>query len=182
APEVPASVARLCAAAAAAGVPVASHDDETPAMRAHYRGLGAAICEFPCNEATARAAVSAGEAVVLGAPNVLRGGSHDSRMAAGPAIAEGLCDILTSDYYYPALAAAPFHLADQGDCDFAQAWNLISAAPARATGLIDRGTIAPGLRADLIMMDDARPRLPRVIATLAGGQTVYAAHRPDRTQ
>ena len=171
--EVPASVARIGHAAVAAGVPLASHDDETPAMRRHYRGLGSGICEFPCNAETAREAIAAGEPVVLGAPNVLRGGSHDGRLNAEEAIMEGLCTVLASDYYYPAAAHAAFLLSQRG-LDLENAWALLSSGPARAVGLDDRGLIAPGYRADLVLIDPATPAGPAVMATVAQGHLVYA--------
>ena len=66
----------------------------------------------------------------------------------------GLCTILASDYYYPALALAPFLLARRGAATFAEAWRLVSQAPAQALGLDDRGVIAPGRRADLVLVED----------------------------
>lgn len=171
--EVAVTTASLCHAATAMGIPVASHDDETVAMRRGYRGLGAGLCEFPCNAETAREAVDAGEDVILGAPNVLRGGSHDGRLNARDAIGEGLCTALASDYYYPAALHAVFHLSDSGVLPFAAAWDLVSSGPARAAGLDDRGVIAPGRRADLLLVDANAPSGPQVVATVAGGRLVH---------
>ncbi len=171
-PQVADSVSRLCRAASAGGLPMASHEDETPEMRRHYRALGAGICEFPCNAETAREAMAAGESVVLGSPNVLRGRSHDGRLSAGEAIAGGLCSVLASDYYYPALLGAPFFLSDRGLCDFATAWRLVSEGPARAAGLADRGILAPGQRADLLLVDARDALMPRVVATIVAGRVV----------
>src|SRR5262245_59784357 len=72
--EVPASIVRLAAAAAAAGVPLLSHDDVSPEQRQWYRSLGCKLAEFPTTIETAQAAASAGDDIVLGAPNVVRGG------------------------------------------------------------------------------------------------------------
>lgn len=174
--EVAPATARLCAEAVAAGVPVASHDDETPAMRAAYRDLGARLCEFPCNAETAAAAIGAGEPVILGAPNVLRGGSHDHRLHAGEAIAAGLCTALASDYYYPAALHAACRLWSDAGLELAATWNLVAGAPARAAGLTDRGAIRPGLRADLVLVDPDGPRGPTVAATMVAGRLVHA-HR-----
>lgn len=171
--EVPASIVRLAAAARAAGVPVMSHDDMTPEMRRWYRGLGVAIAEFPINEATTREAAAHGEAIVFGAPNVVRGGSHIDCPAAEAMVRAGLCTILASDYYYPALPLAPFILASKGAAGFATAWRLVSQGPAQALGLSDRGTIAPGKRADLILV--ALEPQPRVVATITSGQLVHLA-------
>lgn len=171
--DVADATANLCREAVAAGLPVASHDDETPAMRADYRGLGAALCEFPCNPETAREAVSAGEAVILGAPNVLRGGSHDARLHASEAISDGLCTALASDYYYPAALHAAFLLSRYEILPFPAAWDLVSGGPARAAGLDDRGAIAPGRRADLLLVDPDSPLGPQVVATVTGGELVH---------
>jgi alpha-D-ribose 1-methylphosphonate 5-triphosphate diphosphatase len=172
-PEVEGSIARLAQAARGAGVPMLSHDDMSPAMRRDFRGLGVAVAEFPIDEATAREAAAHGEAIVFGAPNVVRGGSHTGCPAAEEMVRAGLCTILASDYYYPALLHAPFLLARNGSAPFADAWRLVSQAPAQALGLDDRGVIAPGKRADLILVED-RPQ-PRLIATIAGGKLVHLA-------
>ncbi|RXT52600.1 alpha-D-ribose 1-methylphosphonate 5-triphosphate diphosphatase [Bosea sp. Tri-44] len=173
--EVPGSVERLAAVARAAGVPAMSHDDMTPEMRRWYRGLGVTVAEFPINEATTREAAAHGEAVVFGAPNVVRGGSHIDCPAAEAMVREGLCTILASDYYYPALPLAPFILARKGAADFATAWRLVSQGPAGALGLSDRGVIAPGKRADLVLV--APEPQPRVVATIAGGRLVHLAEQ-----
>lgn len=171
--EVPGSIERLAAAARAAGIPVMSHDDMTPQMRRWYRGLGVAVAEFPINEATTREAAAHGEAIVFGAPNVVRGGSHIDCPAAAEMVRAGLCTILASDYYYPALPLAPFILAREGAASFAAAWRLVSRGPAEALGLTDRGVIAPGKRADLVLM--APEPQPRIVATIAGGKLVHLA-------
>lgn len=171
--EVPGSIERLAAAARAAGVPAMSHDDMTPEMRRWYRGLGVTVAEFPINEATTREAAAHGEAIVFGAPNVVRGGSHIDCPAAEAMVRAGLCTVLASDYYYPALPLAPFILARRGAADFAAAWRLVSQGPAQALGLSDRGTIAPGKRADLVLV--APEPQPRVVATIAGGRLVHLA-------
>src|SRR6202022_2106698 len=142
--EVPGSIARLTEAARAAKVRMLSHDDDSPAMRKAFRAQGVAIAEFPVNEETARAANNAGDFIVFGAPNVVRGGSHTGWTSAADMIAKGLCSILASDYYYPAQLLAAFRLAADGVLPLPQAWNLISAAPARAAGHSDRGVLSTG--------------------------------------
>lgn len=171
-PEVPAARARLAATARAAGIPMLSHDDATPATRAEFRALGAAICEFPMAEDVAEAARAAGEHVVMGAPNVVRGGSHLGWSSAAPLAERGLVTVLASDYYWPAMAEAAFVMADRGVLDLAAAWALVSANPAEATGLTDRGHIAPGLRGDLVVVDRDR-RAP--VATFAGGDLAWVS-------
>lgn len=169
--EVPASIARLAAAARAAGVPALSHDDMTPQMRRWYRDLGVSVAEFPIDEETTREAAAHGEPIVFGAPNVVRGGSHTGCPAAEEMVRQGLCTILASDYYYPALPLAPFILAERGAASFEAAWKLVSQGPAEALGLFDRGVIAPGKRADLVLVA-AEPQ-PRIVATIAGGRLVH---------
>lgn len=171
--DVPASLSRLAAAARVAGVRMLSHDDTTPAMRQEFRDLGALIAEFPINEETARAAASHGDAIVYGAPNVVRGGSHTGWTRASDMIAKGLCSVLASDYYYPAQLLAAFRLAADRVLPLEQAWDLVSAGPARATGLTDRGAIAEGRRADILLVDDSVELRPRLIAVISGGKLVH---------
>jgi alpha-D-ribose 1-methylphosphonate 5-triphosphate diphosphatase len=171
-PDVPAARARLAAAARAHGIPMLSHDDATPAMRAEFRALGAAVCEFPMSEAVADSARAAGEAVVMGAPNVVRGGSHMGWAAAAPLAERGLVTVLASDYYWPAMMEAAFVMESRGVLDLASAWALVSANPAAAAGLTDRGDLSPGLRGDVVLVDAAR-RAP--VATFAGGQLAWSS-------
>jgi alpha-D-ribose 1-methylphosphonate 5-triphosphate diphosphatase len=171
--DVPASIARLAHAAHAAKVPTLSHDDATPAMRGDFRKLGVNIAEFPINEETAVAAAAAGDFIVFGAPNVLRGGSHTGWTKASDMIAKGLCSILASDYYYPAQLLAAFRLVDEGTLALPESWALISSAPAKAAGLTDRGEIAAGRRADILLVDDSIALRPRIVAVIANGKLVH---------
>lgn len=171
--EVPGAIAAMAASARAAGVTLLGHDETSPAMRAELRALGAVTCEFPMTLETAEAARAAGEHVVLGAPNVVRGGSHNNALDAAAAVAGGLCTVLASDYYYPAPLLAAFRLAERKVTDLAAAWALVSRNAAEAAGLADRGEIAPGRRADLILVDPRGP-LPRVVTVIAAGRRVYA--------
>ncbi len=171
--EVPNSIARLAGVARSANVRMLSHDDASPAMRRSFRAQGVGIAEFPVNEETAREAAEGGDFIVFGAPNVVRGGSHTGWTKAADMIAKGLCSILASDYYYPAQLLAAFRLAADGLLGLAEAWDLISAAPARAAGLPDRGVLAEGRRADIILVDDELPLRPRVVAVIAAGRLVH---------
>jgi len=171
--DVPASIARLAQAGRGAGVRMLSHDDASPAQRSAFRAQGVGIAEFPVNEETARAAKAAGDFIVLGAPNVVRGGSHTGWTRASDMIAKGFCSVLASDYYYPAPLLAAFRLAADGILTLAEAWQLVSAAPARAAGLADRGVLAEGWRADVILVDDRIPLLPRIVGVIAAGRLVH---------
>lgn len=179
--DVPASIARLAKAARDAGVRMLSHDDDSPAMRKAFRAQGVGIAEFPVNEETAREAAEAGEFIVYGAPNVVRGGSHTGWTKAADMIAKGLCSVLASDYYYPAQLLAAFRLDADRVLPLAEAWDLISTAPARAAGLTDRGVLAEGRRADIILVDDAMPLRPRVVGVIAAGRVVHFTEA-DRLQ
>ena len=167
-PEVPAAQARIAGAARAAGLAMASHDDHSIAARDAFRAEGAAICEFPMAEEVGAAARAAGDFVAMGAPNVVRGKSHLGWASAARLAEAGICNVLCSDYFYPCLLRAPFVLAARGVLDLAAAWALVSANPAAAGGLADRGSIAPGLRADLLLVDASGPA-PRLVATIANG-------------
>ncbi len=167
-PGVAAARSRIAAAARDAGLPMASHDDATTADRDAFRALGARICEFPMAEPVGRAALAAGDWVAMGSPNVLRGGSHLGWASAATLAEAGICRILTSDYYYPALPQAPFILAARGRMGLAAAWDLVSANPAAAAGLSDRGTLAEGKRADVVLVMPGPS--PRVVLTITQGR------------
>ncbi|MEJ6389584.1 alpha-D-ribose 1-methylphosphonate 5-triphosphate diphosphatase [Gymnodinialimonas ulvae] len=153
----------------ARGVKIGSHDDTTPDTRARFRALGAKIAEFPETRAAAEAAHAAGDPVIMGAPNVVRGGSHDGKIGARDLIADGLVDALVSDYHYPAPHRAALALWDDG-LPLHQAWALISGGPARVMGWSDRGTLAQGSRADLIVMDATTRRIEGVFSA---GRAAY---------
>ncbi len=172
--DVPGAMVRLIAAARAANLPVASHDDPDVATRQHYHRQGCAIAEFPLTVEAATLARQIGDDTVFGAPNVLRGTSHTGAPNATEMVAAGLCTVLASDYYYPAPLQAAFKLAQLGVCDLPSAWHLVSRNPARAAGLRDRGALVPGLRADAILVDDSQPGLPRVCGTIVNGQLSHA--------
>jgi alpha-D-ribose 1-methylphosphonate 5-triphosphate diphosphatase len=167
---VPAALETIAAAARAAGLPMASHDDDSIPIRDRFRSLGAHICEFPMAEEVGAAAVAADDFVAMGCPNVVRGGSHLGWASAARLAEAGICRVLTSDYYYPAMMRAAFVLANRGVMDLARAWALISENPARAGRLPDRGTIEAGKRADLVVVD---PSTCRAVATIVRGQVAF---------
>ncbi len=171
--EVPGAITRLAAKAAACKVPLLSHDDASPEHRQWFRALGCRVAEFPVTEDTAKEAALGGDDIVLGAPNVVRGGSHVGFVKASDMIARGLCSVLASDYYYPAPFAAAFRLAADGVAPIEKAWQLVSEAPARAADLEDRGVIDVGRRADLVVVDAKDVGNPRLEAVIAGGRVVY---------
>jgi alpha-D-ribose 1-methylphosphonate 5-triphosphate diphosphatase len=177
--EVPGAIAILAAAARERGMPLASHDDKSPDMTRQFQALGCRLCEFPLTEDTARTGREGGGHVLMGAPNVVRGGSHLNLISAASMVRAGLCDVLTSDYYYAALPRAPLQLARDDGRDVAAYWPLVSTNPARAAGLMDRGEIAPGQRADIVLLDTSDADGPFVVATLVGGQVVHHDRRHE---
>ena len=135
-PDVPEALARLAAALRTEGVMLGSHDDHTVARPREAPAPSVRrLAEFPETLAAARAAHAAGDPVVMGAPNVVRGGSHDKKVAAEEVIRAGACDALASDYHYPAPRHAAFALADRGVMSLEEAWALISSRPADGHGL-----------------------------------------------
>ncbi|MHA7870359.1 MAG: alpha-D-ribose 1-methylphosphonate 5-triphosphate diphosphatase [Salipiger thiooxidans] len=168
--EVPEALDGLCARLAARGVRMGSHDDRTAGGRAAWRARGVSVSEFPETVEAAQAARDGGDAVVLGAPNVVRGASHAGNVAASELIGLGLCDALASDYHYPAPARAAWRCVELGLLDAPEAWRLVSDGPARLLGLADRGRLEPGLRADLVVMERATRR---IAMTVAGGQVAW---------
>ncbi|SDW56219.1 alpha-D-ribose 1-methylphosphonate 5-triphosphate diphosphatase [Roseicitreum antarcticum] len=135
--------------AARLGAILASHDDTTAAHVATSHAHGVRIAEFPTTLEAARACHAAGIAVMMGAPNLIRGGSHSGNVAASELAAAGVLDIMSSDYIPAALLMAAVALGEQAG-DMAYGMRTVTQAPARATGLDDRGAIALGLRADVI--------------------------------
>ncbi|MEL6582595.1 MAG: alpha-D-ribose 1-methylphosphonate 5-triphosphate diphosphatase [Pseudomonadota bacterium] len=162
--KVPAAVGALAADLFAMGVRLGSHDDADAAMRADWAALGIGISEFP------ETLEAAHGQVVMGAPNLVRGGSHKGNVSTQDVIAAGRCDALASDYHYPSLVQGALALVERGVCAFQEAWRLVSAGPADLLGLPDRGTLEDGKRADIVLLN---PATGRVEGTFAGGVPVY---------
>ncbi len=173
--EVTPLIGRLAAHARRRGIPMASHDDHAVAVRDFFNGVCCRISEFPLNREVAEHARRQGSAVVCGGPNVLRGGSHVGAPSAAEMAADRLCTIIASDYYYPAPLHAAFRLAAQGLLPLHEAWALVSANPAAALTLTDRGVIEVGRRADLIVVDARDMLSPRLLATVCAGRIAYLA-------
>ena len=144
---------RIAAICRERNIALASHDDATCEHVLESRQLGSVIAEFPTTIAAAQASRQHGMNVLMGAPNIVRGGSHSGNVAAHHLAASGLLDILSSDYYPASLLDAAFRIADNEGNAFtlAQAIRLVSKNPSQALGLHDRGTIAEGKRADLVL-------------------------------
>ncbi|MDR1389798.1 MAG: alpha-D-ribose 1-methylphosphonate 5-triphosphate diphosphatase [Treponema sp.] len=159
------------------GAALASHDDDSPEkvlfMKNEY---GMRISEFPVDLASAKTARAEGLMVVLGAPNVLLGGSHSGNLSALEAIREGCADILCSDYYPASLLHAAFVLEEKGIVPLAQAVRMLTLNPARAVGIAaDYGSVEEGKKADLLIVRKLRSR-PLIQRCFIDGQSVLRYH------
>lgn len=155
----------LAERARARGLALASHDDETVEHVEDAARLGVSVSEFPTTRAAAEKAREHGMQIVMGAPNLIRGGSHSGNISVAELAAEGLLDNLASDYVPAAMLLAAFELTKAPhDLALPTAVAKVSSNPARAAGLADRGRIAPGLKADLlrVAMIENRPHLRTV--------------------
>jgi len=133
------------------GIKLASHDDTTVEEVAASVAEGVTVAEFPTTLESAVASREAGMATVMGAPNVVRGGSHSGNIAARRLADAGMLDILSSDYVPASLLLGAFQLASSPGVEgLPGAIRLVARNPAHALGLPDRGEIAPGKRADLL--------------------------------
>ncbi|PSL20225.1 alpha-D-ribose 1-methylphosphonate 5-triphosphate diphosphatase [Shimia abyssi] len=168
--EVEAALDGLASRLNARGVLLGSHDDATDEIRAKWRARGVSISEFPETQNAAASAHDGNDAIVLGAPNVVRGGSHSGNAAASDLVGAGLCDALASDYHYPALRQSVLRLINEGIVTLEAGWALVSSRPAEVMGLSDRGSFTLGKRADLIVME---PETGRIGATLVAGKISY---------
>ncbi|SIO05221.1 alpha-D-ribose 1-methylphosphonate 5-triphosphate diphosphatase [Rhodovulum sp. ES.010] len=178
APDVPRHLCRLADAFDEMGVLYGSHDDPDGETRERFSMIGARIAEFPITRRAAAAAKAMNDPVLLGAPNVVRGGSQSGNACAADLIAQGLSDGLVSDYYYPALAHAAWRLVDAGLRTLPEAWAMISEKPAEILRLPDRGRLDFGRRADICVVNETTRA---VEMTISGGRLTYlageAAHR-----
>jgi alpha-D-ribose 1-methylphosphonate 5-triphosphate diphosphatase len=131
-------------------LPVASHDDTEVEHVEQAQAERIAISEFPTTVAAAKAARAAGMAIVMGGPNLVKGGSHSGNVSAAELAQLDLLDIFSSDYVPASLLQSAFLLQSNVGWAMPKAINTITRNPAQAIGLTDRGELAPGLRADMI--------------------------------
>ncbi|MDF2618319.1 MAG: phosphonate metabolism protein PhnM [Xanthobacteraceae bacterium] len=150
--------ARLVELARARGIALASHDDATDEHVTEAIEDGVAIAEFPTTDLAADGSHAAGIRVLMGAPNIVRGGSHTGNVAAESLARRGVLDIMSSDYVPGSLLLAAFALPGLVEgIGLPQAVAMVSANPADAAGLADRGRLAQGLKADIVRVSDAGP-------------------------
>ncbi|CAN5702941.1 alpha-D-ribose 1-methylphosphonate 5-triphosphate diphosphatase [soil metagenome] len=168
------NIAAVTALARSGRVRLLGHDLEDAVEVAEANeAWGAAVAEFPLTLDAASEAHRRAMPVVMGAPNVLRGGSHSGNVAAAELVARGLCDVLASDYQPSTLLAAVFKLAAEGVTSLPAAVRLVTAGPADLTGLSDRGRLVAGARADLVLVT-VDGRWPRVRAAWRATEAAMA--------
>jgi alpha-D-ribose 1-methylphosphonate 5-triphosphate diphosphatase len=157
-------------------IALASHDDTVPGHVQEAVASGITISEFPTTLEAAHAARRHGLSIIMGAPNLVRGGSHSGNVSALDLARADLLDCLSSDYVPHALLHAAFLLRDLAGWSLPKALATTSLNPARMVGLSDRGQIAPGKRADFVRVREtaAAPAeaVPVPLATWREGQRI----------
>lgn len=171
------AIAQYCALH---GVPLASHDDDTVQKVELMQTLGANISEFPVTIEAAQEARKRGMLNAMGAPNALRGMSYSGNLSARETHAAGLLDMLAADYHPSAMVPAVLILAETDPDGLPGAVRLVSLNPARALGLEDRGEIAVGKRADLMIADDHGVGYVRMV--MSNGRVVYSDGKLEAAQ
>jgi alpha-D-ribose 1-methylphosphonate 5-triphosphate diphosphatase len=141
---------RVVASCKAAGKTLATHDDTTAEHVLEGVAEGIRICEFPTSLDAAKTARAHGLGIIMGAPNVIRGGSHSGNVSAAGLARADLLDVLSSDYVPASMLHGAFMLHQKEGLDFSKTINMVSRNPARMIGFDDRGEIATGLRADFL--------------------------------
>ena len=165
--DVLSALPRLVQALLEQKVLIGSHDDATAETRGFFHALGVTVSEFPETREAADCAHELGSAIIMGAPNMLRGGSHTGNLNAKDILGQGL-DALASDYHYPAPLQCALRLSH--DIGLAPAWALVSKNPARLLGLEDRGILELGCRADMVILREEDHALE---ATIANGRFTH---------
>lgn len=168
--QKPERMAILARVARETGIPLATHDDDTPALVEEWSAMGVSISEFPTTMEAARRAHELGLKVCMGAPNVLRGRSSGGNVSARTAIAADVVDVLCSDYYPSAMLASVFLLAELGYKTLPEAVRMVTLHPAQAVGIgHEYGSLEIGKVADLILVE-VNAQQPRVQRVFIGGE------------
>jgi alpha-D-ribose 1-methylphosphonate 5-triphosphate diphosphatase len=162
---------RLAVKAKEKNVQLASHDDDSIEKIDFMAKLGVSVSEFPLNVTTAAYARKRNLHTGMGAPNVVRGKSQSGNLSAREVIGKGTCRFLCSDYHPSSMLQAVYSLHREMHYSLADAFAFVTSTPAEITGLDDRGRIAPGRLADLVVIDDQF--VPKVVWTCKSGQPVY---------
>ena len=163
-------IVKACAGGA---IPLASHDDTLLADVELASTEGVGMSEFPTTVAAAQAAREAGMAIIMGGPNMVKGGSHSGNVSAAELAQFDLLDIFSSDYVPSSLLLATFMLGGMANWSLPKAVRTVTRNPARAIGMADRGEIAVGQRADLVRVRMNRVGMPTVLETWLLGNRAY---------
>ena len=155
------------------GISVSSHDDDTKACIERNVSLGISVSEFPITLEVAKQAEKKGLFVLLGAPNILLGGSHSGNLSAQKAIECGCGDILCSDYYPQSLLRAVFYLVKHKVLSMNKAVRLVSLNPAKAVGIDkDTGSVEVGKSADFLIVENGKDFSPQLLQVWVSGKRV----------
>ena len=157
----------------ARSLPLASHDDTLLSDIAQAIAEGVGMSEFPTTVPAAQAARAANMAIIMGGPNMVKGGSHSGNVSAAELAQLDLLDIFSSDYVPSSLLMATFMLAPLQGWTLPKAVRTVTCNPARAIGLTDRGDVAVGQRADLLRVRMNRAGMPSVLETWVAGTRAY---------
>jgi alpha-D-ribose 1-methylphosphonate 5-triphosphate diphosphatase len=172
---------RMAEAVRDGGLLLGSHDDDTAERCEMMHSLGATIAEFPVTIEAAQRARELGMTIVAGAPNVVRGGSHNDNVSAAGLVRAGLCDVLVADYHAPSLLLAVQRLVEEHSLPMDRAFALITTNPARAIRRDDLGSLEPGRRATMTVLRVANGGPWRTIGLIRDGRwraRYDAAHEP----
>ncbi|UJL45925.1 phosphonate metabolism protein PhnM [Virgibacillus sp. NKC19-16] len=166
-------VKEIVALAMNKGIAVASHDDDNIQKLELVKSFGTTISEFPITLEVAKKARELGLATIVGAPNVLLGGSHSGNLAAAEAIAHNCADILCSDYYPAALLHAIFDLSEKHGNDLHHMFMMVTQNPAKAIQMDDEiGSIKTGKKADLLVIERMEDGYPMLTKTMVNGSLI----------
>jgi alpha-D-ribose 1-methylphosphonate 5-triphosphate diphosphatase len=170
------AIREIAALAIGSGIAVASHDDDTVEKLAFVSGFGAMISEFPVTLEAAREARRLGMKTVVGAPNVLMGGSHSGNLSATEAVLDGSADILCSDYYPASLIHAVFKLAEEHGLGLPAATRLATLNAATAVNMgSEIGSLKPGKKADIIIVNKIGEGFPAVTTAFVDGRRIMTS-------
>ncbi|MDX0661235.1 alpha-D-ribose 1-methylphosphonate 5-triphosphate diphosphatase [Sinorhizobium medicae] len=170
-PEIAATLVQIIDAARLRKLPIASHDDDSAEKIAEMHRLGVTISEFPVSASAAAEATRRGLWTLMGSPNALRGKSMTGNLSALAAAESGNLNLIAADYHPAAFVPAIFRLAEVCKGGLPEAVAMATANPATSVGLGDRGEIAIGRRADLLVVETGR--VHRIRSTLCAGRMVY---------
>lgn len=168
--EVPRHLCRLAEVFDEMGVLYGSSGDLDGETRETYAMIGAKLCEFPRARRSAAAAKAMGDPVILSASSAMRQSGQRTGVSVMELVREGTCDALASDYYYPSMLNAVWHMVDTCDMSLPAAWTLVSQRPAEIMRMPDRGTLGFGRRADLVIINQETRQIE---ATIVAGRLAY---------